>query len=253
MQPKYRPLTKRELESIRISGKILSAAMTSVVEAVRPGVSAQELNRIAEAAIREHQGEPSFKGYRGFPASLCVSRNDEVVHGIPREGVRLQSGDIVGLDLGVVFKGLYTDMATSVPVGKVSSTAQRLLDVTRASLEAGLEVVRNGNHTGDIGAAIQAVVAAAGFQVVRDLVGHGVGRDVHEDPAIPNFGEPGTGSLLRSGQAIAIEPMVTAGSFAIKTDPDGWTVRTSDGGLAAHEERTVLVTDDGYELLTEFY
>lgn len=246
-----KPLSAREHRAIVESGNILSRALAAVVQAVREGVrSSQELDRIAQQVIVVHGGKPSFKGYRGFPASLCVSRNDEVVHGIPRPEVVLEDGDIVGLDLGVAYQGLHTDMATTVPIGAVARKAIQLLRVTKRALEHGLRQVYAGARTGDIGAAIQHIAEDAGFSVVRELVGHGVGRQIHEEPSLPNFGRAGEGSKLVSGMALAIEPMVTAGRFEVTIDNDGWTVRTRDHSLAAHEERTVLVTPHGYELLT---
>ncbi|MBI4089858.1 MAG: type I methionyl aminopeptidase [Candidatus Kerfeldbacteria bacterium] len=244
-------LTEPEIKAIRHSGEILAQAMHDVVDAVRRGVVVTlELDAIAEQAIRQRQGKPAFKGYRGYPRALCVSINDEVVHGIPQKNKQIKLGDTVGLDLGVVYDGMYTDMATTIAVAG-SAEQRRLLAVTRAALQAGLRQVRVGAFTGDIGAAVQQQVESQRYNVVRDLVGHGVGRGIHEEPSIPNFGKPGTGSQLQAGTAIAVEPMVTAGGFAVTIDDDGWTVRTADGSLAAHEERTVLVTATGYELLTK--
>ncbi|MBI5404919.1 MAG: type I methionyl aminopeptidase [Candidatus Kerfeldbacteria bacterium] len=247
---KFRPFQESELTALRRSGAVLADALAAVVEAVKPGVDALMLNLIAEEAIRRRGGTPAFLGYHGYPASLCVSLNDEVVHGIPRQSTILHSGDIVGLDLGVIVDGMYTDMARSVGVGEISAPRQKLLDVTRQSLAAGLRVVKAGIRTGDIGAAVQGVAEAAGFGVVRDLVGHGVGRAVHDEPSIPNFGRANTGERLPAGICLAIEPMLTLGDYEVETDDDGWTVRTVDGSAAAHEERTILVTADGYELLT---
>lgn len=243
-------LIEPELKAIRKSGEILAQAMSAVVKAVRHGVVATlELDAIAETTIRKLKGKPAFKGYRGYPRVLCVSINDEVVHGIPSKNKILKLGDNAGLDLGVVYDGMYTDMATTVAVSGDQRQAQ-ILAVTRAALQAGLKQVRAGAYTGDIGADVQRLVESQGCNVVRDLVGHGVGRGIHEEPSIPNFGRPRTGSLLQSGTALAVEPMVTTGGYAVRVDDDGWTVRTADGSLAAHEERTVLVTATGYELLT---
>lgn len=243
-------LIEPELKAIRKSGEILGQAMSEVVNAVRHGVVATlELDAIAETTIRKLKGKPAFKGYRGYPRTLCVSVNDEVVHGIPRKNKILKKGDNVGLDVGVVYEGMYTDMATTVAVSSDIRHAH-LIAVTQAALREGLKQVRAGAYTGDIGAAVQRLVESQGCNVVRDLVGHGVGRGIHEEPSIPNFGRPRTGSLLQSGTALAVEPMVTTGGYAVRVDDDGWTVRTADGSLAAHEERTVLVTATGYELLT---
>lgn len=247
---KVQPFSASEVEALRTSGSILSRVLQAVIRAVQPGVTAAALDAMADQAIRTHGGTPAFKGYRGFPASLCVSLNDEVVHGIPRAEVVVRIGDVVGLDCGVSYRGMFTDMATTVLVGRVSKPARDLVAVTRQALAAALSVTRAGINTGDIGAAVQAVVEAAGFAVVRDLVGHGVGRAIHAEPSIPNYGQPGGGTRIAAGDCLAIEPMVTAGDYTIRTDPDGWTVRTADSSLAAHEERTVLVTEGGYELLT---
>lgn len=238
--------------AMREGGQRLARVLQSVIEAVRPGVTTGELDAIAEAGICAAGGTPSFKGYNGYPASLCTSVNAAVVHGIPRADWELHEGDIVGLDIGMVYDGAYTDMAFSVGVGKISEQVQQLLKITRESLRRGLREVRSGVHTGDIGAAIQSYVEAAGFGVVRDLVGHGVGNAIHEEPQVPNFGRAKSGDLLRAGQTIAVEPMVTAGNYAVHTLADGWTVVTRDGSLAAHFEQTIAVTDKGYELLTPF-
>lgn len=247
---KFRPFQGDELTALRRSGAVLAEALEAVASAVKPGVDALTLDRLAEEVIRSRGGTPSFLGYHGYPASLCVSVNDEVVHGIPLASTVLREGDVVGLDLGVIVDGMFTDMARSVAVGQITAERRRLLDVTQSSLAAGLRAVHAGIRTGDIGAAVQRVAEAAGFGVVRDLVGHGVGRAVHEEPSIPNFGKAGTGDRLVAGMCLAIEPMLTTGDYEVETDDDGWTVRTADGSTAAHEERTILVTDRGYELLT---
>lgn len=238
-----------ELMSLRTSGRILSESLRAVVAALRKGASGKELDSIAETSIRSRGGIPSFKGYQGYPASLCISINDEVVHGIPRPDRILQE-TVVSLDLGVRYHGMHTDMATTVAVGKQAPDVTKLIATTRNALAEGLAAVRAGATTGDIGAAVQRVVESGGFGVVRDLVGHGVGRRIHEEPAIPNFGRPHTGTPLVAGMALAIEPMVTVGSYGVTTDADGWTVRTADGSIATHEERTVVVTQDGFELIT---
>lgn len=247
---KFKPYTPDELLAIRRSGSILADALSLVASAVKPGITATDLDTIAERRIRELGGQPAFKGYHGYPASLCVSRNAVVVHGIPTADLVLASGDVVGLDLGVVYHGLYTDMARTVGVGSVKPKVQSLLEVTRNALQVGIRTVAAGRTTGDLGAAIQAVADEAGYGVIRDLVGHGVGRAIHEEPSISNYGQAGTGEVLRSGMTIAIEPMFTLGGYDVVTDADGWTVRTSDGSIAAHEEHTVLVTSGGCEILT---
>ena len=246
----FTPFSEDERDALRQSGRILSQALAAVVAAIRPGTAAKDLDVIAERSIRDAGATPSFLGYQGYPASLCVSFNDEVVHGIPTAPRMLQEGDIIGLDLGAQYHGMFTDMATTVAVGSPSNEAEKLIEVTRRALAAGLKAIRADRMTGDIGAAVQSTVEKAGFGVVRDLVGHGVGHHIHEEPSIPNFGASNTGVRIVEGMALAVEPMVTAGEFAVVTDADGWTVRTKDGSLAAHEERTVLVTKRGYELLT---
>jgi len=241
--------TPTELKHMRAAGVLAAEALREVVRAVCPGVTGTALDRLAETYIRDHGGVPSFKGYRGFPASICLSINDEVVHGIP--GPRaLQAGEIVSVDLGVIFEEFHGDTTATVPVGPVGGPVQRLLVVTRESLYRGIARVRPGAHLGDIGAAIQEHVEAAGFSVVRDFAGHGVGRFLHEDPQVPNFGRPGTGIALREGMTFAIEPMVNMGSREVTFDPDGWTVRTQDGQPSAQFEHTVAVTARGVSVLT---
>ena len=232
-------------------GKILAAAHAAVRAAVRPGVSTADLDKVAEDFIRSHEGAtPSFKGLYGFPASICASVNEEIVHGIPSPRRLLKEGDIVSVDIGVFYGGLHTDSARTVPVGMVDDETRRLLQVTEESLEAGIAQVVAGNHVGDIGAAIEARVKAGGFVVVRDLVGHGVGHSMHEEPQVPNHGKPRRGPKLAAGLTIAIEPMVNAGSAETRTLPDKWTVVTLDGKRSAHFEHTVAVTESGPRVLT---
>ncbi len=248
--------TPEELENLRQSGKILSAALQLAASHAKPGVSAAELDKLAEDYIRNAGAVPSFKNYAArpgepkFPASLCVSVNDEVVHGIPAQGKILNDGDIVGLDLGVIYNGFYTDAAITVPVGKISREAYELIDTAKECLDNALAEVKAGKMTGDLGAVIEATAKQHKFQVVRDLVGHGVGQSVHEDPEIPCFGKPGSGTVLKEGLVIAVEPMVNAGSWKIYFDDDKWTIKTADGSLSAHMEHTVVVTADGCEILT---
>jgi methionyl aminopeptidase len=218
-------------------------------EHVRPGVATEELDRIAEEFIRSEGGVPTFKGYRGYPAALCISRNDMVVHGIPGRDA-LAEGDVVAIDVGVTLGGFVADSAWSYAVGEISEEAQRLLEVCEASLYAGIEQARIGNRIGDIGAAVQHVTEDAGFSVVRSLVGHGVGRDMHEEPQIPNFGSPGRGPLLAEGMTLAIEPMITAGGAEVVLLDDRWSIVTEDGSLSAHFEHTVAVTEEGPRILT---
>lgn len=246
VRPSGRRRNRRELDAC---GRVLAQALADVVARVKPGVASAALNVIAEQGLRSRGATPSFLGYRGYPASLCVSINDEVVHGIPGQRL-LKPGDLVGLDLGAVMHEWYADMAVTVSVGRASSEASKIMAVTKQSLDAALRVIHNGARVGDIGAAVQSVAESAGCSVVRDLVGHGVGSAVHEEPPIPNFGKPGTGPVLRTGDVLAIEPMVTAGRPDVSTDDDGWTVRTVDHSLAAHEERTVVVTATGCAIVT---
>jgi len=241
--------TQEEIEKIRRSSQLVARALQEVKRAVRPGVTTEELDRIAEETIRKGGGRPAFKGYRGFPASLCVSVNDEVVHGIPGKR-RLKEGDIVSLDLGVLMDGYYGDAAITVPVGKISKLAERLLRVTEEALYKGIEKARVGNRLFDISHAIQTWVEAAGFSVVRDFVGHGIGRHLHEEPQVPNFGPPNQGPRLVAGMVLAIEPMVNTGTWRVKVLGNGWTVVTEDGGLSAHFEHTVAITEGGPQILS---
>lgn len=241
--------TPDEIARMRRAGALVAQVLETLRENVRPGVSTGWLDRIAENTIREGNGVPSFKGYRGFPASICASVNDEVIHGIPG-GRILVEGDIVGVDVGAIVDGYHGDAAVTLGVGSVSSEAERLMQATRESLHAGIENARPGLRLGDIGSAVQAVVEANGFSVVRDFVGHGIGRNMHEEPQIPNFGRPGEGIRLRAGMVLAIEPMVNAGGHEVRIQSDGWTACTLDGSLSAHFEHTVAVTLDGPEVLT---
>ena len=232
-------------------GKILAATHALMAAEVRPGVSTWDLDRIAEDFIRSHPGATAaFKGLYGFPGSVCISVNEEIVHGIPSRTRILRDGDIVTLDFGVQLEGMYTDAAITVPVGEVDAETTRLLEVTRRSLDAGIAAAQPGNHIGDIGAAVQGVVEAAGFSVVRDLVGHGVGNSLHEDPQVPNYGKPKRGLKLVPGLTLAIEPMVNAGEPGTRTLSDKWTIVTIDGKRSAHFEHTVAVTADGPRVLT---
>ncbi|GDX86424.1 MAG: type I methionyl aminopeptidase [Gemmatimonadetes bacterium] len=241
----------REIETMAAGGKILAATHEAMRKAIRPGVSTADLDRIAEAFIRSHEGAtPSFKGLYGFPASICASVNEEIVHGIPSPRRLLKDGDIVSVDIGVYYGGLHTDSARTFAVGQVDDQTARLLKVTEESLEAGIAEARPGNHVGDIGAAIEARVKLGGFVVVRDLVGHGVGQSMHEEPQVPNHGKPKRGAKLAAGLTIAIEPMVNAGRAETRTLPDKWTVVTIDGSRSAHFEHTVAVTADGPKVLT---
>jgi methionyl aminopeptidase len=237
------------IEGIRAAAQIVARTLSTLGRAVRPGITTAELDRLAEAVIRDHGARPAFKGYHGFAASICASINEEVVHGIP--GPRaLQEGDIIGIDVGAELHGWYGDAARTFAVGAVSEDASRLMRVTEEALNLGLAEARAGSRVGDISHAVQAHVEGHGFSVVRDLVGHGIGREMHEEPAVPNHGPSGKGPRLFVGQVLAIEPMVNAGGFAVVTRPDGWTVATKDGRWSAHFEHTVAVGTEGPEILS---
>ncbi len=240
----------REIELMRQGGRILAGVVEMLGELVRPGLSTLEIDEEVEAFITRRGARPAFKGYRGFPATVCVSINEEIVHGIPSAHRRLKEGDIVGLDLGCIVEGYYADCAVTVPIGEVPPAVQKLLDVTRESLELALAECRPGRRLGDVSHTVQRHVEAHGLSVVRAFVGHGIGRALHEDPQVPNFGEPGRGPVLRPGMVLAIEPMVTMGSWEVKILDDGWTAVTQDGSLAAHFEHTVAVTENGPDVLT---
>jgi methionyl aminopeptidase len=243
--------SSREIDVMAAGGRILAATHEAVRLAVRPGVSTLDLDRVAETFIRSHIGAtPSFKGLYGFPGSICASVNEEIVHGIPSAKRVLKEGDIISVDIGVHFGGLHTDAARTVAVGEVDEETARLLRVTEAALEAGLAQAKLGNHIGDIGAAIEGAVVKGGFVVVRDLVGHGVGHLMHEEPQVPNHGKPKRGMKLVAGLTLAVEPMVNAGSPNTRTLGDKWTVVTADGSRSAHFEHTVAVTAEGPRVLT---
>jgi len=242
----------REIDIMARGGALLYATLQHMKAHVRPGISTGELDTLCEAFIRSHTGaEPAFKGLYGFPGSACISINEEIVHGIPSRKRVLHEGDIVKLDFGVKLEGMYTDSAISVPVGEIDGSTALLLDVTKRSLDAGIAAATADNHVGDIGAAIQAVVEAAGFSVVRELVGHGVGFSPHEELQIPNFGKPKRGKKLSIGLTIAIEPMVNVGTAKTKTLSDKWTVVTADAKRSAHFEHTVAITEHGPRILTQ--
>jgi methionyl aminopeptidase len=243
--------SQAEQEAMREGGQITGACLRMLAGSVRPDVTTRELDALAENFIHGHGGKPEFKGYQGFPASICASPNAMIVHGIPGP-YRLKEGDIISLDVGVRYEGFVTDSAITVAVGEIPEETTRLLETTRRCLEAATEQTRAGNHLGDIGHAIQSLAEARGYGVVRDLVSHGVGRKMHEDPQIPNYGRPGTGPRLLPGMTFAIEPMITLGSYDIRlSEWDGWSIYTADGSLAAHFEHTIAVTEDGPWVLTE--
>lgn len=239
-----------EVNKLRISGKIAAQALQTVIRAVQPGVTTQELNEIAEQEIIKAGGRPSFKGYEGYPAGLCTSVNDEVVHGMPSPTRKLLVGDIVGLDIGVEYQGIFSDHAITVPVGQIDTEKQHLLEDTAESLRRALRIVTPGKRIGDIGATIQSFLVPKGYGIVTQLTGHGLGYAVHEPPSIPNVGKAGTGPLLTVGMVLAIEPMVNSGTSSVETLDDGWTVVTADHKPSAHFEHTVIVNEHGCEVIT---
>ena len=234
---------------MRQAGKIVAAVLQKLREEIKPGIKTSQLDLVAASELKKYGAKASFKGYRGFPANLCVSVNDEVVHGIPGER-RLNDGDLVSLDFGAIVDGFHGDGAITVGIGGISPKAQELLAVTEAALMAGIRAARNGVHLGEISSSIQNYVETRGFSVVREYSGHGVGRDLHEDPLVPNFGSPGEGSILQKGMTLAIEPMVTAGDWHTRVAENRWTVLTADGSLAAHFEHTIAISEDETEVLT---
>jgi methionyl aminopeptidase len=239
-----------EIDAIRSSNRLVATVLEKIAGKVRPGVTTLGLDNIAREMVEKKGARPAFKGYRGYPFSICTSVNEEVVHGLPSTR-KLEEGDIVSIDFGVICRGYYGDAAVTLPVGKISPETARLLAVTKASLYDGIAQALKGKRLGDISAAVQRRVETAGFAVVRDYVGHGIGKDLHEEPQIPNYGLPGRGVELKVGMVLAIEPMVNAGSHEVIVLPDGWTVVTADGKCSAHFEHSVVVTDNGPEILSE--
>jgi methionyl aminopeptidase len=239
-----------EIEAMARAGRVVVDTLAAIGEAIEPGITTAELDEIAEDAIRSQGGVPTFKGYRGYPRSICASPNSMVVHGIPGS-YRLDEGDVLSIDVGVTLDGFVADSAYTFPVGEIDSEAQRLLDVGQAALAAGIEQARPGKHVGHISAAVQQTTEAAGFAVVRSLVGHGVGRSMHEEPQVPNWGEPGRGPKLETGMTLAIEPMINAGSGDVYVAEDRWSISTRDGSLSGHFEHTVAVTEEGPRILTQ--
>ncbi|HEY5498063.1 MAG TPA: type I methionyl aminopeptidase [Syntrophales bacterium] len=238
-----------EIEKIRASNGIVAEILAELKEKVQEGVTTLDLDRISEELVLKKGAKPAFKGYRGYPFSLCASINEQVIHGLPSQRV-LTEGDIVGLDFGVYYHGYYGDAALTVPVGKISKEASMLLKATEESLDLAIQKATVGNRLGDISAAVQNHVEAVGFSVVRDFVGHGIGRNLHEDPQIPNYGIKGRGVALKAGMVLAIEPMVNAGTYKVRMLTDGWTAVTADGRLSAHFEHTIAITDHGPEILS---
>jgi methionyl aminopeptidase len=244
--------TPEQVEKMAASGAILVRCLKMLASKARPGVTTGELDAAAEKFIRSQGAEPAFKGYRGFPGSICASPNTMVVHGIPGD-YELKRGDVISIDVGVIKDGWVSDAAMTLPIGPVSPEAEKLLEVTKASLFAGVEQMRPGNHLGDVSSAIQCAVEAEGLSIIRTLVGHGIGRDMHEEPQVPNFGEPGKGPELEAGMVLAIEPMVNVGGPLVRMGEDGWSVYSEDDSLAAHFEFTVAVTPEGPRILTPWH
>ena len=241
--------TSEEIEIMRRAGRVVGMTLDMVGEKIQPGMTTGELDQLIEEFIRSHDAIPAFKNYQGFPSSACISIDEEVVHGLPGKRV-LKEGELVSVDVGSILDGFYGDSARSYGVGSISTEKQSLMDWTQKSLEAGIDKARKNNKLGSISAAVQEVAESQGFGVVRQLVGHGIGRDMHEDPQVPNVGSPEDGPMLKTGMVLAIEPMINMGTFHVKTMPDGWTVVTADGLPSAHFEHTVAITDNGPEILT---
>lgn len=242
--------TSEELATMRVAGGIVGDILVLLKGLVKPGMTTGEIDQIARQELKKRGAKPAFLNYHGFPGVICVSVNSEIVHGIPSDKKVLKEADIVGLDFGCIIDGWYADSAMTVPVGRISPEAERLMQVTREALDKGIAQVKDGNRIGDVGAAIQAHAQSHGYTLVREFVGHGIGRALHEEPPIPNYGKPGTGGRLKAGMTIAIEPMVNAGGPEVTTLGDGWTAVTKDGKLSAHFEHTVAVTENGYDILT---
>jgi methionyl aminopeptidase len=239
-----------EIEKARRSNHIVAEVLNRLREKVKPGVRTRELDKLAAEIAEKRGAKPAFKGYNGYPYALCVSINEVVVHGMPSERI-LEEGDIVGLDFGVCYQGFFGDAAITLPLGKVTQEALRLMRVTEDSLYAGIAQAKAGNRLGDISASVQNIVEAAGYSVVRDFVGHGIGKSLHEEPQIPNFGKKGRGIELKSGMILAVEPMVNEGNYNVQVLQDGWTVVTKDGSLSAHFEHSIAITDNGPEILSK--
>ncbi|MFH1651381.1 MAG: type I methionyl aminopeptidase [Chloroflexota bacterium] len=238
-----------EIAAMRRAGQIVARVLDTMVKKLRPGMKTRELDTIAEQEVRKLDAVPSFKGYHGFPASICASINDEIVHGIPGDRV-IEEGDIISLDFGAIYQGFHGDAAVTVAVGKTSAPAVKLVAAARGALQAGIAAARPGTGLGDVSVAIQRYAESRGFSVVREYTGHGIGREMHEEPQVPNFGTPGTGPVLAKGMTLALEPMLNAGDWHTRVEADRWTVRTADGSLSAHFEHTIAITDEEPEVLT---
>ncbi len=243
--------TEAEIDRMKVAGRIVAQVLNELKSAIKPGITTKELDTLAHKKIKELGGEPAFLNYHGFPASICASINNELVHGIPSEQRVLKQGDIISIDLGVKKDGFYGDAAITMGVGKISEDAQRLMDITKKCLHLAIKECRVGNHLGDVGNAVQKYAESQGMSVVRDFVGHGIGRALHEEPQIPNFGNKGEGVLLKEGMTFALEPMVNLGSFEVRVCEDNWTVVSKDGKLNTHFEHTIAITKSGAKILTE--
>ncbi|KAA3632331.1 MAG: type I methionyl aminopeptidase [Calditrichaeota bacterium] len=241
--------SKDEIEVMRQAGRIVAETLAMVSDELKPGMTTKQLDKLVEDFIRSKKAVPAFLNYHGFPASACISVNEEVVHGIPG-GRIIEEGDIVSVDVGSIFEGFYGDSARTYAVGEISDEKRKLMDNTEKSLLAGIDKARNGNKLGQISAAVQNVAESEGYGVVRQLVGHGIGRNMHEEPQVPNYGSPNEGPTLKTGMVIAIEPMINCGTYQVKTLPDGWTIVTADGRPSAHFEHTVAITENGPDILT---
>jgi len=241
--------SSREIAIMRRAGKIAAEVLEILVAGLKPGMKTKELDDIAEKELAKRGAKPSFKGYNGFPASICVSINDEIVHGIPGNRV-IREGDIVSIDLGTIYGGFQGDCAVTVGAGQISPLAARLIESAQGALEAGIKAARPGGRLGDISASIEGYARKAGYEVVREYTGHGIGREMHESPQVPNYGKAGSGAPLKAGMTLALEPMLNSGTWRTKVDEDMWTVRTADGGFSAHFEHTIAITEDGPEVLT---
>lgn len=242
--------TKEEIKIMAEGGKILAKIMKELEKRIKPGIATKELNELSEELILKSGGKCSFKGYGGFPACLCVSLNEQVVHGVPSDRI-LKEGDIVSLDIGIFYKGFHADMANTLPVGRISSEALRLIRTTKEAFKKGLKEIKSGNTFGDIGNAVQELAESQGYGIIRDLCGHGIGRELHEDPQILNYGKKKTGPEIKEGMVFCIEPMLSAGNWEIKKSPDGYAFQTADSSLSCHFEHTIAVTENGYKILTE--
>ncbi len=243
--------SKEEIRTMRSAGRVVAEILARLAEVVKPGMTTLDLDRMAEEWTRKAGCKPAFKGYQGFPGTLCTSVNEEVVHGIPSSKRRIDNGDIVSIDFGVILDGFYSDSATTISVGEIPEKKLKLMEATRESLQKGIEQAKPGNRIGDIGFAVQTYCEARGYGVVRDFVGHGIGRNLHEAPQIPNYGKPGGGVRLRAGMVICIEPMINLGTWEVKKLDDGWTIVTADGQPSAHYEHCIAISDEGPEILTQ--